>query len=920
MTVSLSLVILLLGLTGAVKRRKQLPISDPSSASKQSKASECRFGGNAYELEQTWHPDLGAPFGIMYCVHCVCVPIHKKRRIVGRVRCKNIKTECPKPSCSDPVLLPGRCCKVCPGQMNNPDEAITVDLEREEQEQNGRHYASVLMGSNNADSATGRFYFRKKSLQYSFLTSPGLGWPHTLQFIDSAKDNILEEFALTRTPLQNNTGKICGAWNRLPRSYRKTLRSLDLQVTLTSMTGVATGKIARYYGLSSELFSGLLQGDYGAGTAIVSVSSGTGSIHVNLLFEGLIPQDVVAPISITVTFTTDTQVLEETTNLDTVTQGLNSIEIKTVFDAPMLASLGAGDLILTVFPTTQPGRSLSTPLVPKLTCDLFDCILASEDPSDSRGMAFMYFNKDGGLKYNIRVENMDSVTGITIDNGKKSRRLLSVVEGLEAGYNNGWANGTVYISGSQVEEMFKEDMYINIATNHHQQALRGRLLTRLAGPAEASGRAILLHGSDSPVSGIAWASIDTDCRLHYHLRTNDPEDDGEARLELEDFPLKNLKTLPLFPGTKNTLQECQGRKCSGHADDIHKLTMARMDSGDAALLLTKETSPSFSLAGKILEGSSPPECLPRYARNELELMPGFLSDIEEERGDTEMAETMKQKCYYESSVYEDGSQWEASHLQCTMCSCQRGSIKCESVVCPATNCSNPVIPEGECCPTCSVGSVDSSQGCDFEGDNMFHPAGSKWHPYIPPFGFSRCAVCTCKELTLTVDCEKLKCPRLDCLSTEAIRPGPMSCCKTCPVLPEPPVVELEDLSDGGSVLGDMAVEKTGMDYMRAGSCKWRGKYHSNGDRWHPRVMPWGEIKCVSCSCKDGQAKCKKKRCPKLSCPVSILLDNSCCPKCATSPDEIKMAQLSQSHVKKMRRMKKMRKMRRQRHKENPSRH
>ena len=46
----------------------------------------------------------------------LCFQIHKKRRIVGRVRCKNIKTECPKPTCPDPILLPGRCCKVCPGQ------------------------------------------------------------------------------------------------------------------------------------------------------------------------------------------------------------------------------------------------------------------------------------------------------------------------------------------------------------------------------------------------------------------------------------------------------------------------------------------------------------------------------------------------------------------------------------------------------------------------------------------------------------------------------------------------------------------------------------------------------------------------------------------------------------------------------------
>ena len=36
---------------------------------------ECRFGGESYELESTWHPDLGPPFGVMFCVHCECVPV-----------------------------------------------------------------------------------------------------------------------------------------------------------------------------------------------------------------------------------------------------------------------------------------------------------------------------------------------------------------------------------------------------------------------------------------------------------------------------------------------------------------------------------------------------------------------------------------------------------------------------------------------------------------------------------------------------------------------------------------------------------------------------------------------------------------------------------------------------------------------------
>ena len=52
--------------------------------------------------------------------------IHKKRRIVGRVQCKNIKTQCPKVTCLDPILLPGRCCKVCPGHEDQSKSFQTL--------------------------------------------------------------------------------------------------------------------------------------------------------------------------------------------------------------------------------------------------------------------------------------------------------------------------------------------------------------------------------------------------------------------------------------------------------------------------------------------------------------------------------------------------------------------------------------------------------------------------------------------------------------------------------------------------------------------------------------------------------------------------------------------------------------------------
>ena len=51
--------------------------------------------------------------------------------------------------------------------------------------------------------------------------------------------------------------------------------------------------------------------------------------------------------------------------------------------------------------------------------------------------------------------------------------------------------------------------------------------------------------------------------------------------------------------------------------------------------------------------------------------------------------------------------------------------------------------QGECCATCGSPNV-TGRGCSFGSDATFHPEGSRWHPYIPPFGFSRCAVCRCQ--------------------------------------------------------------------------------------------------------------------------------------------------------------------------------
>ena len=62
-----------------------------------------------------------------------------------------------------------------------------------------------------------------------------------------------------------------------------------------------------------------------------------------------------------------------------------------------------------------------------------------------------------------------------------------------------------------------------------------------------------------------------------------------------------------------------------------------------------------------------------------------------------------------------------------------------------------------------------------------HLAGTKWHPYLPPFGFDMCSICTCIPDSLEIECRRsVTCPPLTCDEEEAYRENPTDCCKRCP--------------------------------------------------------------------------------------------------------------------------------------------
>lgn len=183
------------------------------------------------------------------------------------------------------------------------------------------------------------------------------------------------------------------------------------------------------------------------------------------------------------------------------------------------------------------------------------------------------------LHLHFSAATSEEIVDMSIDNGKKSKRLLTVIENFHSVISDGWVNGktrnklfedtfteniagTAYLASGHIDELFKENLFLNLATKSDPQALRGRILTHLAGPSESSGDAVMLKSDNSlsRVVGLAWSSLDETCRLHYNIRLegSDSLDNATPSLVLEDYPIQNsnkLKSMPLFPSTKRQLQD-----------------------------------------------------------------------------------------------------------------------------------------------------------------------------------------------------------------------------------------------------------------------------------------------------------------------------------------------------------------------------
>lgn len=78
----------------------------------------------------------------------------------------------------------------------------------------------------------------------------------------------------------------------------------------------------------------------------------------------------------------------------------------------------------------------------------------------------------------------------------------------------------------------------------------------------------------------------------------------------------------------------------------------------------------------------------------------------------------------------------------------------------------------------------------------------------------------------------------------------MACCKQCPTAPAtttPSALMMTNNKD--TLVGEEAQARGEVDILSSGGCRFKGDVFENGEEWHPRIQPWGEMRCINCNCK-----------------------------------------------------------------------
>ncbi|XP_045152347.1 chordin [Echinops telfairi] len=837
----------------------RVPAGSGTAAASPAGSVGCSFGGKVYALDETWHPDLGEPFGVMRCVLCACeAPEHR--------------------SYSDP------------GEPGS-DERARSDGHTD--------FVALLTGPRSQAVARARVSLLRSSLRFS-ISYQRLDRPARVRFSDSTGSILFEHPA---APTQE--GLVCGVWRGVPRLSLRLLRSEQLHVALLTPahpSGEVWGPLIRHRALAAETFSAILtledppQQGVGAIT-LLTLSDTENSLHFLLLFRGLLEARSGGPVQVPLQL----QILHQGQLLRELQANASSQEPGFAEVLPNLTDqemswLVLGELQMVLERAGGPGPRISGHITARQSCDVLQSVLCGADAlmpvqTGAAGSASLTLQANGSLIYQVQVVGLGSeVVAMTLETKpqrRNQRTVLCQMAGLPPGGR--MAVGICPALGARGAHMLlQNELFLNVGTKDFPEGeLRGHVAAlpysghsaRLNAPPVPLAGALVLPPVRSQAAGHAWLSLDTHCHLHYEVLLA-----GLGGSE-QGTVAAHLLGPPGMPGPRRLLKGFYGPEAQGVVKDLEPELLQHLAKGTASLLITTKGSPRGELRGQVhvanacevgglrlaaagAEGMwapGTPDVAPQPA---LPAAPGPEAPAPVRPGRPRDGNS----CFFEGQQRPHGARWAPNYDPlCSLCACQRRTVICDPVVCPPLHCPRPVQVPDQCCPVCPEKqdvrdrglprSRDPGEGCYFDGDRSWRAAGTRWHPVVPPFGLIKCAVCTCKGGTGEVHCEKVQCPRLAC--AQPVRANPTDCCKQCPV-------------------GSGARPQQG-DPMQADGprgCRFAGQWFPESQSWHPLVPPFGEMSCITCRCGAGVPHCERDDCsPPLSCGAEK--ESPCCSRCTS---------------------------------------
>ncbi|XP_059133334.1 chordin isoform X3 [Peromyscus eremicus] len=884
-------------------------------------AAGCSFGGKVYALDETWHPDLGEPFGVMRCVLCACeAPQWARRgRGPGRVSCKNIKPQCPTLACRQPRQLPGHCCQTCPQERSNLDRqpaGLVFEYPRDPEHRSysdrgepgagertradgHTDFVALLTGPRSQAVARARVSLQRSSLRFS-ISYQRLDRPSRVRFTDPTGNILFEHPA---SPTQD--GLVCGVWRAVPRLSLRLLRAEQLHVALVTPThtsGEVWGPLIWQGALAAETFSAILtlegpQHRGVGGIALLTLSDTEDSLHFLLLFRGLLgPRNGgLGPVPLKLQILHQGQPLQEL-QANASAQDPGFAEVLPSLTGQEMDWLALGELQMALERAGGPELRISGYITARQSCDVLQSVLCGADAlipvqTGAAGSASLILLGNGSLIYQVQVVGTGSeVVAMTLETKpqqKNQRTVLCHVAGLQLGGH--MAVGICSGLGARGAHMLlQNELFLNIGTKDFPDGeLRGHVTAlpysghsarydRL--PVPLAG-ALVLPPVRSQAAGHAWLSLDTHCHLHYEVLLA-----GLGGSE-QGTVTAHLLGPPGMPGPQRLLKGFYGSEAQGVVKDLEPVLLRHLAQGTASLLITTKSSPRGELRGQVHIASQCEVGGLRLASEGVQMSvapngeaatlpmlpagPGPEAPVPVKHGSSGRPRDPN-TCFFEGQQRPHGARWSPNYDPlCSLCTCQRRTVICDPIVCPPPSCPHPVQALDQCCPVCpekqrsrdlpGLPNLEPGEGCYFDGDRSWRAAGTRWHPVVPPFGLIKCAVCTCKGATGEVHCEKVQCPRLAC--AQPVRANPTDCCKQCPV-------------------GSGAHAKLG-DPMQADGprgCRFAGQWFPENQSWHPSVPPFGEMSCITCRCGAGVPHCERDDCS-LSLSCGSGKESRCCSHC-----------------------------------------